>query len=168
MLLTQNEGKTLEFKETTKSLSGILKSVVAFANTAGGTIVIGVRDGTKELVGLTNVLQEEEKLTSAIADSIEPFLLPDIEMQTIREKEVLILHIPHSIGPYYLKSGGPEKGVYIRFGSTNRVADSEILASLRLLAQNRSYDELPHPYGKLDHEAIHKAFHAVNKRPTES
>jgi ATP-dependent DNA helicase RecG len=47
-LLAEHEGKTIEFKETARSLSGIMKTVVAFANTAGGTIVIGVKDKTKE------------------------------------------------------------------------------------------------------------------------
>ena len=41
-LLASNEGKTVEFKETTQSLHGIVKTVIAFANTAGGTLIIGV------------------------------------------------------------------------------------------------------------------------------
>lgn len=51
-LLAENEGKTIEFKETARSLGGIMKTVVAFANSAGGTIIIGVKDKTKVLVGL--------------------------------------------------------------------------------------------------------------------
>jgi len=43
-LLARNEGKTLEFKENAESLNGIIKTVIAFANTAGGIIVIGVED----------------------------------------------------------------------------------------------------------------------------
>ena len=37
----ERESKTLEFKENTKGLQGILKTVVAFANTSGGIIVQG-------------------------------------------------------------------------------------------------------------------------------
>lgn len=47
-LLASPEGKTLEFKRDISSPDGIIRSVVAFANTAGGTIIIGVkiaRDG---------------------------------------------------------------------------------------------------------------------------
>lgn len=43
-LITQNESKTLEFKENTKSLQSIIKTVISFANTSGGTIIIGVSD----------------------------------------------------------------------------------------------------------------------------
>ena len=39
-ILSQNEGKTLEFKRDISSLKPIIKTLVAFANTAGGTLVI--------------------------------------------------------------------------------------------------------------------------------
>ncbi|HSX37366.1 MAG TPA: ATP-binding protein [Chlamydiales bacterium] len=165
-LLAENEGKTIEFKETARSLGGIMKTVVAFANSAGGVIVIGVKDKTKELVGLSQILSEEERLANAISDSILPLLTPDIEIQSIRDKELLIIRVSHSIGPHYLKSEGPERGVYVRFGSTNRSVDAEMLDSLRLLAKKVSYDELPHPKGKLDAEIMKDVFEWVGKRPT--
>jgi len=69
-LVTQEEGKTLEFKENTKPLKSIIRTVVAIANTAGGYIVVGVSDGDKKIIGVANPLLEEERLTSSIADSI--------------------------------------------------------------------------------------------------
>lgn len=39
-LLIKDEGKTLEFKENTQSLQKIIQTIIAFANTAGGTIVV--------------------------------------------------------------------------------------------------------------------------------
>ncbi len=162
-LLAENEGKTIEFKETARSLVGIMKTVVAFANSAGGTIIIGVKDKTKVLVGLPDILYEEERLANAITDSIFPLLTPDIDIQSIRGKELLIIHVPHSVGPYYLKSEGPERGVYVRFGSTNRSGDAEMLDSLRLLAKKVTYDELPHPEGHLDTEVMKNVFEWVGK-----
>ena len=166
-LLAENEGKTIEFKESTRSLNGILKTVVAFANSAGGTIVIGIKDKTEELIGVANPLFEEERLTNVISDSIHPLLTPDIEMVSMRSKELLLIRVPHGVGPYYLKAEGSEKGVYVRFCSTNRVVDSEMLDSLRLLAKKISYDELPHPHGLLDPAVMKKVFEWIDKRPTE-
>jgi ATP-dependent DNA helicase RecG len=143
VLLSQNESKTLEFKENTKSLQSIVKTIIAFANTAGGAIVIGVRDKTKEIIGLTHVLQEEERLANVIAESIEPLLVPDIQIQSYRNRELIIIQVPHVVGPVYLKSVGLTKGVYIRLGSTNRVADHEHILALQMLAKNISFDELP-------------------------
>ena len=46
LFLNQEEGKQLEFKENTESLNRIIQTIIAFANTAGGTIIIGVKDKT--------------------------------------------------------------------------------------------------------------------------
>lgn len=143
LLLAQDEGKTLEFKECAKSLQPIVKSIVAFANTAGGTIVIGIKDKVKEVIGVSNVLLEEERLANVIAESIEPLLIPDIQIQSFRNKELIVIRVPHLAGPYYIKSARIERGVYVRLGSTNRIADSETILSLQLLAKNISFDELP-------------------------
>lgn len=142
-LILQNESKTLEFKENTKSLTSIVKTVVAFANTAGGVIVIGVSNQEKRIIGIENPLQEEEKLANTIADSITPLIIPDIQISSIRNKELLVIQIPHLAGPFYLKSFGLEHGTYVRIGSTNRLADSTIILSLQMLAKNISFDELP-------------------------
>jgi len=143
LLITQNESKTLEFKENTKSLTSIVKTVIAFANTAGGTIVIGIKDKEKQIMGVEKPLFEEEKLSNTIADSISPLIIPDIQILNIRNKELLAIQVPHMVGPFYLKSAGLEYGTYVRLGSTNRLADSKIILSLQMLAKNVAFDELP-------------------------
>ena len=54
-LLTQAEGKTLEFKRDLSSPRPLLKTLVAFANTAGGRLVIGV-DDQRRVVGIESPL----------------------------------------------------------------------------------------------------------------
>lgn len=78
-LLTTPEGKTLEFKRDLSSLRPILKSLVAFANTAGGTLVIGRADDGA-ILGVDNVLAEEEHLANVIADGIRPAMTPEIDI----------------------------------------------------------------------------------------
>ena len=51
-LLAREEGKTLEFKLNCSPLARIVRTTVAFANTAGGTILIGVEDETKYFLAL--------------------------------------------------------------------------------------------------------------------
>jgi ATP-dependent DNA helicase RecG len=98
-LLSREEGKTLEFKESTQSLSNIIKTVIAFANTAGGIIVIGVQDRTKKIIGIEKALDEEERLINTISDSIAPFLIPNIEIQTYRKKALIIIKVAQAAGP---------------------------------------------------------------------
>jgi predicted HTH transcriptional regulator len=170
-LLQQEEGKTLEFKENTKSLDGIIHTIIAFANTAGGKILIGVKDKTKEVVGLQDPVVEEMRLANTIADSIEPLFTPDIHVVSWRNKEFLVIHVPHSIGPYYEKAKGLKKGTYIRLGSTNRLADAAILAELERLGENECYDETPASgcsIKDLDLEAIKACFKRVGKRFEEA
>lgn len=142
-LLTENEGKILEFKEKIQTPLNLIKTVVAFANTAGGTVVVGVKDKTREIIGVKNILVEEERLANIIADSVAPLLIPDIEIITYRNRELLLVRVPHIVGPYYVKSAGLERGIYIRLGSTNRIADIEIQEALKRLSKNISFDELP-------------------------
>src|ERR1700761_1287011 len=98
-LLTKREGKTLEFKENTKSLQKIVQTIVAFANTAGGTLVVGIQDKTKEVVGLAHVLQDEEKIANAVADSVAPLLIPTFHPYTWKNRDLLIVEVAHSFGP---------------------------------------------------------------------
>ena len=86
-LIKQQEGKTLEFKENAKSLEPILHSIIAFGNTAGGIIVIGIKDKTKEIVGVKNALDEEIRLANCIADSIAPSIFPEIYIHSWKNKE---------------------------------------------------------------------------------
>lgn len=88
-LLKGPEGKTLEFKRDLSSPEGILKCMVAFANTAGGMIIIGVEDGSRHVRGVQDVLAAEEKLANLISDSIRPRLIPEIEVIPWRRLNVL-------------------------------------------------------------------------------
>ena len=123
-LLKSDEGKTLEFKQDLSSPRNLLKTLVAFANTAGGRIIIGLADKTREPIGIDNPLDEEERLCNMIADSINPRLVPNLELTTVDGKTLLVIEVFLSNSrPHYLRTEGPETGVYVRLGSTNRQAD---------------------------------------------
>ncbi len=111
----------------------ILHSIIAFGNTAGGIIVIGVKDKTKEIVGVENALDEEIRLANCIADSIAPLIFPDIFIHSWKDKELLIIKVSHGIGPYHMKSKGEINGTYVRLGSSNRRVDESALAELKRL-----------------------------------
>lgn len=161
-LLTLNEGKTLEFKRDLSSPKGLLKTLVAFANTAGGKLIIGVEDKSRQVIGVDFPLDDEERLCSLIADSISPRLVPNIEMTTVDNRTLLIVEVfPSNSRPHYLRSEGPENGVYVRLGSTNRQADRELIGELRRSAEGVSFDEMPLPElsrDDLDLKAARRAF----------
>jgi ATP-dependent DNA helicase RecG len=144
-LVSSPESKTLEFKRDLSSPRPLLKTLVAFANTAGGRLVIGIADD-HSIVGVEKPLDEEERLCSLIADSIAPRLLPNIELTTVEDKTLLVIEVfVSSARPHWIKSEGPEAGVYVRLGSTTRQADPELVAELRRSAEGVSFDEMPMP-----------------------
>jgi len=71
-LLKRPEGKTLELKRDLSSPQGVLKTIVAFANTAGGTLLIGVEDGGRHVRGVAKALDVEERLASLLSDGVAP------------------------------------------------------------------------------------------------
>ena len=170
-LLSKNEGKTLEFKENTQSLQKIVQTVIAFANTAGGVLLLGIKNETKEVVGLSNVLQEEEKIANAIADSVTPLLVPNLQFCSWRGRDLLIVTVPYSPGLYHLKSKGEIEGTFIRLGSTNRLADAHIIAEIRRLKEHTSFDQLPDCKFSLDafdFELAKQLFAAAGKTFTQA
>ena len=129
-ILTLPESKTLEFKRDLSSVDPILKTLVAFANTAGGMLVIG-RDDIGNVLGVEHALKMEEKLSNLVSDSITPPLLPEIEIVTASAKTLLIVSVSRWRGPFYLNKLGEEAGTYIRLGSTNRRAGHEVIEEIK-------------------------------------
>jgi ATP-dependent DNA helicase RecG len=91
-LINNPESKTLEFKRDLSSPRSVLRTLVAFANSAGGHLILGVADDRK-IIGVENPLDEEERLSNLIADSISPRLVPSIEMITVEGKTLLVVEV---------------------------------------------------------------------------
>ncbi|MFN0149802.1 MAG: RNA-binding domain-containing protein [bacterium] len=152
-ILKRPEGKTLEFKRDLSSPDGALKTIVAFANTAGGTLLVGVEDGSRHVRGVRSPLDLEERLANLVSDRITPRLVPEIEILPWRRTQVLLLQVhPSPSRPHRFTGKGPAGGVYVRVGSTNRRADAEMIEELRRFARGEGFDEQPMP--GLDSEAI--------------
>ena len=124
------EGKTLEFKRDLSSPERPLRTIVVFANSAGGRLVIGVDDdGT--VAGVADPLAEEERIASPVTGRISPQLVPALDLVTLGGRTVLVVDVPLSTRrPHCMTRQGPEAGVYVRLGSTTRQADPALVAEL--------------------------------------
>ena len=141
-IIQQPENRMLEFKSSLPSnRKNLLKTIIGFANGSGGSLYIGVNDD-HSICGINDEpYYMEEVLSSLIYDSISP--IPNVFFQTVsigKQIIFLIKVLPGANKPYFMKSSGPEEGTFVRVGSTNRKADSEILADLSRLARNISLD----------------------------
>ena len=162
LILRSSEGKTVEFKRDLTGPDGILRSIVAFANSAGGVLVVGVEDGTRRVVGSSTPLADEEKLASLIADRIEPRLVPDIAIVPWRRTQLLVVNVQVSpLRPHRARLGNKTPTVYVRLGSTNRAADDQLVGQLQREAAGVSYDETPLGHLSIvdvDLDAVRRAF----------
>lgn len=140
------ESKNIEYKITLPDKSEkYMKTIVAFANTQGGKLIVGIDDKTHEIVGVANeiLFQLMDGIANAISDSCMPQIIPDIEPQTIDGKTVIIVSVEAGKNrPYYLKSKGKENGTYIRVAGTSRQAFPEKIRELEMEGARISWDEL--------------------------
>ena len=112
--------------------------------------MIGVTDD-HQIIGVDDPLTEEERLCNLIADAISPRLVPNVEMITVENKTLLVIEVYLSNSrPHWLKTQGPDLGVYVRLGSTNRQADRELVAELQRSVDGIAFDEMPMPELSID------------------
>ena len=145
--LFAGESKNIEYKVAVpKKNEKYMKTVVAFANGNGGKIVFGIDDKTLEIVGMDedNIFKTMDAITNAISDSCEPRIRPDVTLQTVNDRTVIVVEIlPGAMRPYYIKSEGMTEGTYMRVSGTTRPVEGYMLKELILEGQNRYFDSEP-------------------------
>lgn len=113
-LIKKGEGLTVEFKRTIDTAYKIAKTIVSFANTTGGVLLIGVADNG-EIVGIESELRELQKLEKAAGTLTNKPILISIKNQIIDSKLVLRIEIEESADkPHYAINEKNERIIYIR------------------------------------------------------
>ena len=119
-----------------------LKSVSAFANTIGGSLIFGVSDDD-QLVGLANAERDAEDISEIIKNSLDP--VPEFQLSLFSEdgKKFMIVTVKEGgETPYYVHLKG-HRDAYIRIGNESVKASAIDLRRLVLKGENRSWDSLP-------------------------
>lgn len=89
-LIQKGESDTLEFKSSFSK--AVIETIVAFSNTKGGKVILGVND-QKEIVGLSFNKESIQRWINEIKQNTSPAILPDISSETIEGKNILILSV---------------------------------------------------------------------------
>ena len=142
-LIQQGESKTLELKSRLPQHDQVAKTIVAFANTSGGKLVLGV-DDQRQVTGVAedDLFTLQDQIASIIHDRCTPAILPEIYTAHLQGKLVLVVEVFRgNLPPYYLKSEGRNHGVYLRIGASNRKADFDHVLELERQRRNQSFDE---------------------------
>lgn len=157
------ESQYIELKrELTKEIK---KEIVAFANTTGGTIYIGINDNG-EIVGLKNADKDLEALSGMIREGIKTdlTLYTKIYIEKINEKDVIIVKVEAAPNkPYYLAEKGMKSaGVYLRHGNSSIPATDETIRKMLLENNNNSFEEQVANNQKLNFDYATMLFNSKN------
>ncbi len=165
------ESENIEFK--VQLTDEIYKEVIAFANTGGGTIYIGIDDNGNP-VGINNVDDTYTRITNSIRDLI----LPDVTMfikYTLQDNMIIKITVSEgSSKPYYLKAKGLKpSGVYVRQGASSvqasseqirqmiKVSDGDVFEETRSLEQYLTFDSAAKAFEKYGVEFSKEKYYAL-------
>lgn len=129
-LIAQGEHQQLDFKFEISDAMKIAKTFVSFANTDGGTLLIGVKDNG----AIAGIRSEEEKFMAKSAASMycKPAVNFSSNEYTINQKVVLEIVIPEgSEKPYMAKMPDGKWRTYIRAGDQNILANRILFKALK-------------------------------------
>jgi len=115
-IINKGENVNVEFKRELKdNVQKFLATVVAFANTYGGTIFLGVDDNC-QIKGLKENV--DAKILDLIADHCDPSIEVHIDSEVfVQDNQITLVKVPEGRNkPYILKN----RGIFVRRGSSNR------------------------------------------------
>ena len=129
----------------TKRPKSWLKSVSAFANGEGGTLIFGISDDD-HIVGLADAKGDAERISEEIKSKLDPIPAVNLELKDADGKTLLLLHVyPGQETPYYY-IGDKQRIAFVRIGNESVTADRTQLKALVLKGSGRTYDSLPSNY----------------------
>ena len=157
--MTFQESETLELKEIV--VEDIKKEIIAFANSAGGTLYVGVADDGN-IVGVENPDMVIQQISNMVRDSIKP----DITMFTryaaknVEGKQIVAVEIRRGTErPYYLaKKGLRPEGVYVRQGTSSVPATSTAIRRMIKDTDGDSFEAMRSLEQNLTFQATEKEF----------
>ncbi len=170
----QYENERIEYKS--QMIDDIYKEVIAFANTDGGIIYIGI-DDQGNLTGIDNVDETYTRLTNGIRDAIQPDVTMFIRY-ILQENKVIRIEVGEgSYKPYYLKSKGLKPtGVYVRQGASSvqasseqirrmiKESDGDIFEEMRTIQQDLTFDQAEVAFDRYNVEFTEDKYIALGLR----
>lgn len=122
-----------------------LKSVSAFANGEGGTLIFGISDDD-QIVGLADAKGDAERISEEIKSKLDPVPEVNLELKNADGKTLLLLHVYSGQETPYYYIGDKQRIAFVRIGNESVTADRTQLKALVLKGSGRTYDSLPSSY----------------------
>lgn len=129
-LIQTGEGTHLEFKRTIPNAKKIAREIAAFANSSGGTILVGVDDnGT--IPGIRAYFEEEFLLYQAAYEHCVPEVPIQIELVHNGPVDVMVVRVPESEHKPVYNKNKKKRLVYVRRNDASMLASDELTEVLK-------------------------------------
>jgi len=123
-----------------------MKSVSAFANGIGGSLIFGIEDKSDTIVGMPNAETDSEQISIYIRDRMDPIPPFVLRFATVDGLKLIILDVKAGTETPYYYVGKNDRTAYHRVGNESVKCDSVKLKELTLKGSGKSYDSLPSGY----------------------
>ena len=160
LIIPTTESETVEFKSTFNGT--VIETLVAFANTKGGTVFVGVNDAGK-IVGVTLSKESVQQWVNTIKSKTEPSLMPDIDIIEVDDKQVVTIHIIE----YPVKPISNQGRYYRRISNSNHLMTASEVSDCFLQSMQYSWDSYIHQnatFDDLDPNRIEKFINRINDK----
>lgn len=144
-IISTGETSKVQFKEELPHRESVAQEIVAKSNSLGGDILLGVKDVTGEVTGLSpEQIERYDRVISEIADNLKPPAYLTTEVVKVIDndtgKNVLILHVQEGINKPYKTAKGE---IFVKQGSNKRLlTDNAEIMRLFQNSGNLSADEM--------------------------
>ena len=139
----------------------IKKEIIAFANTKGGKIYIGI-DDKNTILGMNNIDNTLQSLTGMINEGIKPSLIEYTQIKTEKfdDKDIIVIEIQSGPNkPYYLADKGLKpSGVYLRHGASSIPASDEMIRKMIFEHASLRFEEMISRKQDLTFDYLEKKF----------
>ena len=135
-IIKRGESSKVQFKERLPHIDGLANELIAFSNSQGGILLIGVNDKTGELNGLSfsEIQQSNSQIVNAASQKIFPPITVTTETVSVNEHNIIVVKIEEGVSKPYKDRNGI---IYIKNGTDKRKVTSNDELS-RLLRESKS------------------------------
>jgi len=148
-IIKQGESESIEFK--TSFGKEVIESIVAFSNTKGGKVIVGLNDN-KSVVGIKISDESIKNWINQIKQNTIPQVIPDVKVFNITGKNIVVFEVIE----YPVKPVAYRSKYFKRIANSNHLMSLDEIANEHLKTINSSWDFYPDPNHSFEHISIEK------------
>jgi ATP-dependent DNA helicase RecG len=155
-IIKTGEDEKVEFKSAFNK--ELIETIVAFANSKGGSIFIGVSEKGK-IVGVSINDESIQNWINEIKTKTSPEIIPDVEIYSVENKAIVELIVKE----YPLKPIATQGRYFKRAKNSNHLMSVDEVSNMHLQTINSSWDAYPDPLHSVKDISIEKVKKAISE-----